>query len=172
MTASRDHDLWEAVRKQGESLSTQGRAIISLEANQQAISDNVKQMAEDQRTYAKGMTVTLESLNDKIGKVSTTRWDTIWQAAAVALTVGGFFWFIITDDIDQARNFLNAHTVDGHPNRVIERIEANKGYISGLRKRLEDLVPRQEHELRWDLEDRAIDHITKRLDGLEDRERY
>jgi hypothetical protein len=172
VTATKDHDLWEAVRKQGESLSTQGRAIISLEANQQAISDNVKQMAEDQRTYAKSMTVTLETLNDKIGKASATRWDTIWQAAAVALTVGGFFWFIITDDIDHAINLVNNHSDDGHPSRVIERIEANKGYINDLRIKLQDQVPRSEHELRWSLEERAIDRIHKRLDGLEARERY
>lgn len=132
-----DKDLWTAVR-------TQGQAIIGLEANQKAINENMKSMA-----------VTLAALSEKVTAAATTKWDNIWQAAGVALTVAGFMYFIVVGQIDDLNRAFHDHDkLLGHPHSVIEKI----------------ISLNEKMELRFDLMDARLDErreeAIRELDAL------
>ena len=155
---SRDSELWQSVQATLDRVNTQGQAIIGLEANQKAINDNMKTMADN-----------LSVLAERIGSATQTKWDNIWQAAAVALTIGGFFWYLMSANIEQVYERVAGHTLDGHPNRVVALIERTQAEVEDIKDYVLRMVPRAEHDVHWTYEERNIEGIRKRLDRLESK---
>lgn len=168
--AAQYEDHLEAVTA---DLRSQGKMIVSLEANQESIRDAFSKFTSDQMQHNREMAQALSSLNEKISNATITRWDNIWQAAAVALPIMGFFYFLLSGQIEDSEAILAKHMSDGHPQSVVEKVEGVRGLVGKMQVYLTRMVPRSEHEKQWESERRELDHfrdfVVRELNQLDQR---
>lgn len=155
-----DHDLWVSVRDQG-------KAIVSLEKNQAAITTTLDNIA-----------TRLESLGQQVATVGQTPWKAIGFAATITMFVLGSYASVlfyaysqnlehVATSLVEHRHELAEHSGDGHPEKVEEKINSVLDDLKDIELQLDHLVPREEHDARNAHLDERHDDTRRRLERLE-----
>ncbi len=77
----------------------------------------------------------LSDVEKTVVSAKVTRWDNIWQAAGVALVIGGFFWTLVTNQISKVEDGLidRVNISQEHDNQSVRRLQERLDKIQGLR---------------------------------------
>ena len=142
------HEIGVLLPELLKGVNEQKASIAHLNAQQEKTSTILDHIWKDLKVQADRLATT----ETQLAKYATTKWDNIYQAAAVACTVGGFLWFIMATQIGDVKNMVEAHAnLEGHPYSVIEKTKANQSYM----ERLEEIT------------DRRFDRLDERLRYIE-----
>ncbi len=134
-------------------------------------------------TVLEGVVARLRKSEENVQAATRSRLQAIGVATTVIIFVLGSFFSImfytyseglqhVVYGAEQAQQERKDHMSDGHPQRVMERVDAISAEIEDIENQLRDLVPRDEHETRWHMEDEQMrQHMTDmsmRINRLEE----
>ncbi len=135
-------------------------------------------------TVLEGVVGRLKKNEENVQAATRSRLQAIGVATTVIIFVLGSFFSImfytyseglqhVIYGVEHAQQERKDHMSDGHPQRVMERVDAISAEIEDIENQLRDLVPRDEHETRWKMEDDQMrQHMTDmamRINRLEER---
>ena len=139
----RDHDLWQSVRDQG-------KAIISLEANQETFKESLASIA-----------VTLKDLSATVTNSGKTQWPVIIGSIMAAMAfvglVSGLVAYAWVGDITEVSGRLSnldkrvqTHLEKyGHPESVIRQVQELKESTLIANQRLDERMNRMDDQMNY-----------------------